>query len=290
MILHYNGKKDLQEAFGHKCFSEYFDDSRNEVIASKCFTNEFFQFVMLYGSDPEAHLQFYLHVDSNVYNSFISGCIEEEYGNDDLFVAEYNCFEVSLYRTTQRRRTDLLSLVEQSYLNFLLCLYKGTVNYEDFYAYVLTVCYKASVFKRLSIYVFKNLFRLVSDNFMAISFDEIYCILFTCIVLSDEHFIRATSLNVLNGGVVSIIFYFHSLYRMIVCGGNRYTRVVHENRGVDIVDDWKIVNKYFGLHMRPFGPRISNFLEIRHDFLVEEMLCKRTNMSTSCVNLTIITV
>ena len=120
MILHYDGKHDLQESFGYRCFSEYFDDSRNEIIASKCFTNEFFQFVMLYGSDSEAHLQFYLHVDANVFNSFISECIKDDYGNDSLFVADYDCFEVSLYSRTQRRRSDLLSLVEQSYLNFMI--------------------------------------------------------------------------------------------------------------------------------------------------------------------------
>ena len=82
------------------------------------------------------------------------------------------------------------------------------MNYEDFYSYVLTVSYRASVFKNLSVYIFKNLFRLVSDNFMGLSFDEIYCILFTCVVLSDRSFTRATSTskNVINGGVVSIIF------------------------------------------------------------------------------------
>ena len=124
------------------------------------------------------------------------------------------------------------------------------MKYEDFYAYVLTVSYRASVFKRLSVYIFKNLFRLVSETFMALSFDEIYCILFTCVVLSDCNFTCATSLNVINGGVVSIIYYFHSLYRMLVCGGNRDKRVVHENGGVDIAEDWKLLNKYFGLHMR----------------------------------------
>ena len=106
MILHYDGKTDLQESFGHRCFSEYFDDSRNEVVAPKCFTNEF---VMLYGSNPEAHLQFYFHVDSNVSNSFVSRCIKEDYGNDNLFVAEYDCFEVTLFnrRFIVSGRTEL---------------------------------------------------------------------------------------------------------------------------------------------------------------------------------------
>ena len=105
---------------------------------------------MLYGSEPEAHLQFYLHVDHSIFKRFINGCIEVDYGNDDLFVSENDCFAVKLFSTTQRRRTDFLSLAEQSFLNVLLFLYKETLSYEDFHAYVWTVCYKASVFKRLS--------------------------------------------------------------------------------------------------------------------------------------------
>ena len=72
-------------------------------------------------------MQFYLHVDYAIFNSFIDGCKEVDYGNDDLFVSELDCFVVKLFSTTQRRRTDLLSLSEQSFLNYLLRL-----SYENF--------------------------------------------------------------------------------------------------------------------------------------------------------------
>ena len=68
---------------------------------------------------------------------------------------------------------------------------------------------------------------------------------------------------------------------MMVCGGSKDLRIVQQNKGVEIVEDWRIVNKQFGLHMRHFEPEFNNFLEIRHDYLVEQMLCKRTNMSCS---------
>ena len=96
-------------------FSEYSDDSRNEIIASKFFSNDSFQFVIIYGSEPEAYLQFYLHIDYAILNSLIDGCKEVDYGNDDLFVSELDCFVVKLFSKTQRRRTDLLSLSEQSF-------------------------------------------------------------------------------------------------------------------------------------------------------------------------------
>ena len=40
---------------------------------------------MTYGNGPEAHiLQFYLHLDYDVFSMF-ENCIEEEFGDDDLF-------------------------------------------------------------------------------------------------------------------------------------------------------------------------------------------------------------
>ena len=220
LLLHYDGKQDLEASHGHQCFSEYFDDSRNQILASTCFGNDSFQLAMIYGSEPEAHLQFYLDVDYNVFNCFVNSCIEVDYGNDVLFVSENDCFVVRPFSTTQRRRTDLLSLVAQSFFNFLLPLYKGEISFEDVYAFVFKVCYRPSVFATLSVYIFKNLFRLATEHFEK-TFDEICSVLFTCIVLSDVNFTRHTSVEtVFNGGVLSIVYYFHSLYCMIVCGGS----------------------------------------------------------------------
>ena len=115
VILHFDATEDLRESYGHQCFSQFYDDSRNELLVSKCFENKYFQLVMLYGSEPEAHIQFYLHVDSDVFDKFISNCIEVDYGNDELYVAENDCFVVRLFSMIQRRRLNLLSLVEQSF-------------------------------------------------------------------------------------------------------------------------------------------------------------------------------
>ena len=120
---------------------------------------------------------------------------------------------------------------------------------------------KYPLFKKVKIsrnYSFKNLFRLATEHFEK-TFDEIYSILFTCIVLSDVNFTRHTSVEaVFNGGVLSIVYYFHSLYCMIVCGGSKDLRIVQQNKGVEIVEDWRFVNEQFGLHMRHFGPEFNN--------------------------------
>ena len=79
-LLQYDAKTDLQEANGYECFSEYSDDIPNEILVSKCLANSSFQLVILYGSDPEPHIQFYLHVDDNVFNGFINGCITRSVG------------------------------------------------------------------------------------------------------------------------------------------------------------------------------------------------------------------
>ena len=285
LLLKYDATTDLQDIQGHNCFSQY-DVAYGDILASKCFDNKYFQLVIVCGNEPEAHLQFYLHVASVVFNDFIEGSIEEEYGNDELFISpEHDNFIVYLFRKTQKKRT-LLTLVQQSMLRLLILLYQGQLEYEDFYAYVFTVCYRPALFEALSVYVFANLFQLASDNFDSV-FDEIYCILFTCIVLSDVNFVRVTSRDV-NGGMVSIIFYFYSLYYMIVGNGNKTRCVVHRNKGSSCVETKESEVHYFGLHKKPYEGTSNNFLEIRHDYLVEQMMCKTTIMKCSCINLSII--
>ena len=111
-------------------------------------------------------MQFFLHVTYDVFNSFLENCIEEDYGNDELFESESDDFTVHLFcRSQKNRNRNVLSLVEQSMLRFFISLYQGKVTYEAFFAYVLTVCYRVSVFEKLSVYIFTNLFQLVSDNF-----------------------------------------------------------------------------------------------------------------------------
>ena len=54
--------------------------------------------------------------------------------------------------------------------------------------------------------------------------------LFTRVALSDSNFVCVTSKG-LNGGVVPILYYFYSLYAMIVCSNNVFKNVVHLNKG-----------------------------------------------------------
>ena len=104
-------------------------------------------------------------------------------------------------------------------------------SYSDVQAYVFATFYKPSVFVELANYGFVNLFRLAKDHFNG-SLDELYSIIFTCIVLSDRQFAKVTSKSHFNDsdGVTSVVFYFYSLCA-IVCKANYDRKVVHQNRG-----------------------------------------------------------
>ena len=279
LLLRYNALPDLQEFNGYDCFSQYSSDDRDEIIASKCFNNKSFQLVIVYGNSPKAHIQFYLHVAYDVFNDLLKGSIEEEYGNDDQFISlDCDNFTVYVFRKTQKKKEKLiLTLVEQSILRFLILLYKGKLDYTELHAYVLSVCYSPVLFETLAKHVFVNLFSLASEYFDS-SLDEIYSIIFTCVVLSDVNFVNVTSKSSLNGGMVSIVYYFYSLYHVIVCDANKNQRIVHENRGNkdSPPDDWITTNYHFGLHMKPYDLDSNNFLEIRYEYLEEQMGFKRT--------------
>ena len=116
-----------------------------------------------------------------------------------------------------------------------------------------------------------------------------YSIIFTCIVLSDEKFVKVTSKSHLNDGVTSVVFYFYSLYAIVVCKANYDRKVVHQNRGDRVYSgEWDISNFHFGLHMKPYDRSCDNFLEIRHDYLTEQLGCDSTRMTCSCFNVTFI--
>ena len=149
----------------------------------------------------------------------------------ELFIAENDSFVVKLYRTSQKWGIRVvLSLVEQSFLNLLIRLYKGDLPYAYVHDFILKVCYRSTVFRNLSVYVFQNMFRLVPNYFGKSSFNELYCILFTCITLSDMNFTRGDS-------VFSTVYYFYSLYCIIACAGNKALRIVQENRDVQIAEE-----------------------------------------------------
>ena len=99
----------------------------------------------------------------------------------------------------------VLSLTAESILRILLRMYSGMMAYSDVQAYVFATCYKPSVFIELANYAFVNLFTLANDHFNG-RLDEMYSIIFTCIVLSDEKFVKVTSKSHLNDGVTSVVF------------------------------------------------------------------------------------
>ena len=69
MLLKYNAAPGLNVQ-SYDCFSVYENTDREEVVSSKCFQNKIFQLIMTYGNGPEAHIQFYLHVDYDVFSMF----------------------------------------------------------------------------------------------------------------------------------------------------------------------------------------------------------------------------
>ena len=79
LLLQYDAKTDLQEANGYECFSDYSEDSQNEILVSKCFANSSFQLVVLYESESRT-THSVLYVD-DVFNGFKNVCIEVDYGN-----------------------------------------------------------------------------------------------------------------------------------------------------------------------------------------------------------------
>ena len=134
-----------------------------------------------------------------------------------------------------------------------------------------------------SLYIFSNLFQLFALYFSG-NLDEVYCILFTCVALSDSNFVCVTSKG-LHGGVVSIIYYFYSLYAMIVCANNVSKNL---NKGSDTTTfELSELNNYFGIYMKPYGIEADNFLKMRHEYLSEETNCKHTRVTCSCINLDI---
>ena len=123
-------------------------------------------------------------------------------GNDYEYFQEDDSFQISIFGKQQRNKI-VLSLKEQSLLTMLITLYKSDFAYNDFYANHVSSFYTPKVYERLSIYIFSNLFQLPALYFSG-NLDEVYCILFTCVALSDSNFVCVTSKG-LNGGVVSII-------------------------------------------------------------------------------------
>ena len=284
--MRYDSTRDLHES-GFTCLSEDLDNS--QMIASKCFGNKHFQLVIAYRSDPEYHLQYYVHVSDYVFEKFLKNSVTEEMGYESDF-REFNSsdFELQLYRH-QVNKTILLSLKEQSLLKVLIDLYNDSLVFGDFHvlSYVFNTCYDCRVYENLTMFIFANLFQLAGDNFEC-ELDEVYCILFTCIALSDTTFTRLTSSTDLNGGILSIVLYFHSLFYSVITDTNDDRHCVHNGSGLCVDKSWSALNNFFGSHMRPYDCESDNFLELRRDFLMEERGCKATALTCSSVNVSFI--
>ena len=224
-----------------------------------------------------------------MFDIFLKNSITEEFGYDsDFFEYASSDFELKLY-SHQVNRTVLLSLKESSLLKVLVNLYKNALISYDFrvLSYIFNTCHDYRIFENLSRYIFANLFQLAGDNF-DFELDEVYCILFTCITLSDTTFTRVTSSTDLNGGILSIVLYYHALFYSIVTDVNECRQAVHNSRGVCVDKSWAALNNFFGSHMKPYDCHSDNVLEIRRDFLIEERGCKATALTCSSVNVTFI--
>ena len=82
-----------------------------------------------------------------------------------------------------------------------LCLQKLILSLS------LTHCY--DMYCRLTDYVFVNFFYL-ADKWFGGNINRVYSILFTFIVLSDERYVKILENTSLNGGLMSVIYYFVS--------------------------------------------------------------------------------
>ena len=286
VILRYDSTNYLRHG-GYRCLSE--DSENSQMMASKCFGNKHFQLAIAFRSVPEYHLQFYIHVADNVFDVFLKNSITEEFGYESDFI-EYasSDFELQLY-SHQVNKTLSLSLKESSLLKVLINLYQNMLDSCDFrvLSYVLNICHDFRIFENLSRYVFANLFQLAGDNFDC-ELSELYCILFTCITLSDTTFTRVTSSTDLNGGILCIVLYYHTLFYSIVTDVNECRQTVHNSRGLCVDTSWSLLNNFFGSHMKPYDCHSDNFLEIRRDFLMEERGCKATALTCSSVNVSFI--
>ena len=84
----------------------------------------------------------------------------------------------------------------------------------------------------------------------------------------------------MNGGFVAIIYYFYSLYAMIVCANNVSKNVVHLNKGSDNTTfEFSEFKNYFGIYMKPYGIKADNVLKTRHEYLSEETNCEHTRVT-----------
>ena len=108
--------------------------------------------------------------------------------------------------------------------------------------------------------------------------DEMYCILFTCIALSDPKILFLSRAS-LTGGVGSAVSYFYVVYLF-----NKHymlDRVIFHNAGPSpwYAFDTKEINRYFGNYLIPFDSTSNNFFKIRYDYLRAVTDC---TLSTFC--------
>ena len=166
-----------------------------------------------------------------------------------------------LLQTSQKCKKDRLSLKLESLLRVFILLYQQKVSLDIELCRILRVLYTYENFAALSVYIFTQFFALGTQYFQC-SMDEMYCILFTCIALSDPK-ILFLSRPSLTAGVGSAVSYFYVVYLF-----NKHYRVIFRNAGPSpwYAFDTKEINRYFGNYLIPFDSTSNNFL--RYDMTI----------------------
>ena len=293
VLIQYDFEKDLQaHNDGFNCLSEYDKATRdeNDTISSFCVGNKHFQLILAYGNVPSSNLRFHLHVARNVfYMLFQMANIERDCGYEQVVQKDEN-FSVYLFQKYQKSNKICLTLKEHCVLHILITLYSGDTMFENLKTYIqtLNMSFGRVLYNNLSVYIFCNLFQLASTYFEG-RLDQVYCLLFTCITLSDVNFGPVSNTSDINGGsIMSVFYYFYALFIFINSINSRDKTIVHYDRGDDTVFRDSIeVNECFGLYMKSYGTRADNFLKVRHEYVVNETFYRQTYLKRALINLDI---
>ena len=273
-LVTYNAE-DMIQPWGD-CFSNHYQRSENNLVASIHTENSDFQLIVGYGTKPGSNIQFFIHVTDEIFSEFKRRCIPKaytdgrSYGTCEEESASYN-FEFFEGRQRAQGKT-IQKLKHTVLLSLLIRLYRekvvgvGIFLQEDL-SYVLTMANTVIVFEELSKYVFENFFELSTMYFEG-HFDATYCILFTCITLSDERFIQQSSLSGVNATMINVILYFKSIFLMYKNPWLVKDSVIwSEPEDLMFHGTWTHENQCFGLSMMPFDFLSLSFMYERHNYL-----------------------
>ena len=242
-------------------YYDSFYDSEMMCDLSKAFfivNNKYFQFVMGMKKDEGCFVQFVVQTNLEVDCQFWNANYWEDYTLDEAFVSAQNGEEafvcnVILPLPSQLSRT--LSLKESAFLQLFLDLYLNR-NVSVLADFVIAKAHTEVLFTKLSLYVYVNKLYYATKYFHG-RLDEINCIFFTFIALSD--------MNLCNkGNVLNIIYYFYNLFLIYYVYGSIDvvdTRIFYDCISMEM--DQIQTSLCFGSYMSHFDSGYNNFLEVR---------------------------